>query len=174
MGKEMKTVKDVVAAYPDGWPVKSGVVSYRDGFIFHSNRDSVYDGQKICTREEYEQELAKTNNAQWYDYDKQEAISLPPVGVEVLLHNDNELTMSYGHTLMGESCEVLAIVEDAAVLKSSFGKVCFIKELLKPLDWNKNKERDEFIDKCISTYYNGDYCKEMAKALYNAGARFND
>ncbi len=174
----MKTVKDVVAEYPDGWPSNNPVCicnKDKDGFMFWWSGCVPYpDYYEVCTRKEYAQELAKTKNAQWYDYDKQQAISLPPIGVEVLLHNDNELTMSYGYALMGKSCEVLAMVEDAAVLKSSFGKVCFIKELLKPLDWNKNKERDEFIDKCISTYYNGDYCKEMAKALYNAGARFND
>ena len=64
----MKTVKDVVAAYPDGWPVDGSgldrMVNGQSGYyIITTAHVFKYVGNPeleiICTREEYEQEWLK-------------------------------------------------------------------------------------------------------------------
>jgi len=84
----MKTVKDVYAAYKE-WPIgMTHAISSDDNgisFISHIGNLSLSNA-KSCTREEYEQykekQESKNMKASWYDYDKGEAISLPPVGCE--------------------------------------------------------------------------------------------
>lgn len=74
---------------------------------------------------------------------------LPPVGevVEIIDHED----LMYGH---GESGEVIAHVEDSAVVRMSYGLGCFRAKVLRPL----RTERDELIEqiKNDSRKYIGD------------------
>ncbi len=184
----MKTVKDVVAEYPDGWPMNGTTNHVSDSAGYNVKTDALFtchssyqysnkDEYKICTREEYERELAKTNSAQWYDYDKQETISLPPVGVECEVSNCGNDYIWCKVVFMGSS---LCVVNHKTHNEQHYhlSSVEF-----HPLDWNKNKVRDEFIDKFSnvcnkdSGVYHGTgttQLKTIANLIYNAGARFND
>lgn len=145
----MKTVKDVYAQYK-GWPrndMTHVIVSDVNdiSFITYMGNPVVSGNALVYTREQYEQYKAEQESdvetkCDWYDYDKCDVIdiNLIPKGTEVELHNDKQLTMHYGHDLIGETCEVITIADDVAVLRASIGKVCFSADLIRPLDHDKH------------------------------------
>ena len=126
----------------------------------------------FLAREEYERELAKTNTVQWYDYDKQESISLPPVGVEceVIYQLDDSPKWECG-MVIGKSN-----YNKDLVFEFKSGGVSFVTSdsEFRPLDWNKNKERDEFIKKSRNSLKEWNSLEDIFNHQYNAGARFND
>ncbi len=165
----MKTVKDVVAEYPDGWPSSGDkmVHVFPSGDMYFD--DSFSTGARSFTREEYERELAKTNTVQWYDYDKQESISLPPVGVECEVSNCGNDYIWCKVVFMGSS---LCVVNHKTHNEQHY-HLSSVK--FRPLDWNKNNERNEFIDECVRVTALIDGQAVIAFGdLYDAGARFND
>ena len=151
----MKTVKDVMAAYPDGWPVEDNYI-IKGHYIISITHVFKHIGkpelETICTREEYEQELARTNTDEWYDYDKQEAIGLPPVGVEC------EYTLGYSGVWW--KCKVQYVVGcEGIVMKADHlgnEQYCSIYDLcrelrLRPLDYDKNKKKVVDLDWLIDS-----------------------
>lgn len=73
--------------------------------------------------------------AEWVD-------GLPPVGCEVEIEDKDGLLI-YGHD---ESGEVIAHVENTAVVRMSYGLGCFESRFLRPLRTEADKKRDEAID----------------------------
>lgn len=146
----MKTVKDVVAAYPDGWPNEGYMCVYdkvTNSYRFAGDDSAGHcDFYIICTREEYEQELAKTNTEQWYDYDKQEAISLPPVGVECeirYLEHDWQEGLVIGESTYNKEL----------IFEFKYGGLSFVKSdsKFRPLDYDKNKQKVVDLDWLIGS-----------------------
>jgi hypothetical protein len=201
----MKTVKDVVAAYPDGneLPFKNGqevfiaqintlagVVEkryYVKQYWCHSGHQSEYVtlgiifDNKIDAENKCRELLglpkrmiagATSVNEQWYDYDKQESISLPPVGVEC----EFESTFFTHKQSNNGRCKVISYHKDKAWVE--FGITEFVINLnvisFRPLDWNKNKYRDEFIKKSRISLKEWNTLEDIFIHQYNAGARFND
>lgn len=109
-------------------------------------------GCHLITREEWQQERDKMQKQgekadSWYERGE-----LPPVGCAVDVTGDD---VAYGY---GESdCEVLAHVEDCAVIRMSFGLGCFVAKVLSP----SRTEREREID-------------EMDAALMNRGSHISD
>ena len=177
----MKTVKDVVAEYPDGWPMNgatnhvsdSAGYNVKDDILFTCHSSYQYsnkDEYKICTREEYEQELAKTKDDEWYDYDKQEVIDgRHPIKDEVIqacIGAENGFkNVSYATTVNNGSFD--------AHLCYILGEGSWFSADIRPLDYDKNKQRDEFIGKCVDVQNNTQWASDdLFAALYDAGARF--
>ncbi len=174
----MKTVQDAVKEFPDGWPfdghysIVECVKVYGGGFKVgdldtHYNDD---DGELndywryVCTREEFEAEVARVeriadeqkevleaaglvDKSEWYDCENQKALSLPPVGSKVQLYN--EVGLEYGIDHLNGEVEIVHNLEDegVSVVRLSWGLGCFDMTHLRPVDFNKNKARDEWVEK---------------------------
>ncbi|HCF5688146.1 TPA: hypothetical protein NIH14_001826 [Pseudomonas aeruginosa] len=99
---------------------------------------------------------------------------LPPVGVRVSIFDDGGLV--YGH---GESGEVIAHVEDCAVIRMSYGLGCFTAKNLRTPEQIAAEEREKAVREMLALdeYPHGqdrggmmsraDFCR----VLYNAGYR---
>ncbi|HHH9220650.1 TPA: hypothetical protein ACP303_005129 [Pseudomonas aeruginosa] len=92
---------------------------------------------------------------------------LPPVGVRVSIFDDGDLV--YGH---GESGEVIAHVEDCAVIRMSYGLGCFTAKNLRTPEQIAAEEREAGISD-MQTITDGAGPTVYAKlsALYDAGYR---
>ncbi|MBH4018253.1 hypothetical protein I5Q67_13925 [Pseudomonas aeruginosa] len=89
---------------------------------------------------------------------------LPPVGVRVSVFDDGDLV--YGH---GESGEVIAHVEDCAVIRMSYGLGCFTAKNLRTPEQIAAEEREKAIaEMCFAEET---LTVKQAKALYEAGYR---
>ena len=88
---------------------------------------------------------------------------LPPVGAFVdVVGND----LVYG---VGESnCEVIAHVENTAVIRMSYGLGCFEFGAITPARTERDKAIDEMVD-CLSSRWAN--CDEIAAHLYENGYR---
>ncbi|MFM5495476.1 hypothetical protein ACET9I_02720 [Aeromonas veronii] len=109
---------------------------------------------KVCGGEGY-------LNNHWFDRGE-----LPPVGEFVDVEGEN---LVYGN---GElNCEVIAHVEDTAVIRMSYGLGCFQKHVLSPSRTERDKAIDGMKQHCP---YPGSWDtvgRIYAEALYNAGYR---
>ena len=134
--------------------------SYAGGYaLCHYNSSSVTDGLCFCTIEEFEQrkkELKQMSKG-WYDYEKQKALALPPIGEKVNTVQTDDMVYGQDET----NCEVVAHVEDVAVIRMSYGLGCFVKEALQPLDWDKLSTKIKLIS-------------EVSTLLYQSGCRHFD
>ncbi|MFU7278754.1 hypothetical protein ACM75F_24655 [Pseudomonas aeruginosa] len=92
------------------------------------------------------------------------AKGLPPVGVRVSVFDDGDLV--YGH---GESGEVIAHVEDCAVIRMSYGLGCFTAKNLRTPEQIAAEERDKAIEEMC--FAEETLTVKQAKALYEAGYR---
>jgi len=101
----------------------------------------------------------------WYDYTTQKALRLPPVGVDVETCNPDQLL--YG---AGESGEVLAHVENTAVIRMSYGLGCFCADNLRPMDWNRKAEAERklVVDAAYDRGYAG-VTKGVLFAMFDDG-----
>lgn len=89
---------------------------------------------------------------------------LPPVGVRVSIFDDGDLV--YGH---GESGEVIAHVEDCAVIRMSYGLGCFTAKNLRTPEQIAAEEREKAIEEMC--FAEETLTVKQAKALYDAGYR---
>ncbi|MCS7821929.1 hypothetical protein N0019_26615 [Pseudomonas aeruginosa] len=89
---------------------------------------------------------------------------LPPVGVRVSVFDDGDLV--YGH---GESGEVIAHVEDCAVIRMSYGLGCFTAKNLRTPEQIAAEEREKAIEEMC--FAEETLTVKQAKALYDAGYR---
>ncbi|EPQ7005998.1 hypothetical protein ACUVZE_002635 [Pseudomonas aeruginosa] len=89
---------------------------------------------------------------------------LPPVGVRVSIFDDGDLV--YGH---GESGEVIAHVEDCAVIRMSYGLGCFTAKNLRTPEQIAAEEREKAIEEMC--FAGETLTVKQAKALYEAGYR---
>ncbi len=92
------------------------------------------------------------------------AKGLPPVGVRVSVFDDGDLV--YGH---GESGEVIAHVEDCAVIRMSYGLGCFTAKNLRTPEQIAAEEREKAIEEMC--FAEETLTVKQAKALYDAGYR---
>ena len=90
----------------------------------------------IVTREQYEAALAAAQQPVW------NREGLPPVGMHCEIV-DPDGALMYGQ---GESGEVVAHVEDTAVIRMSYGLGCFESRCLRPARSEADKKRDEVIE----------------------------
>lgn len=91
---------------------------------------------------------------------------LPPVGVFVDVAGDG---LVYGQ---GESnCEVIAHVENTAVIRMSYGLGCFESGAIIPARTEREKAIDEMVDVITDDRYAPLYVIKIATKLYNAGYR---
>ncbi|MGA0630011.1 hypothetical protein [Pseudomonas aeruginosa] len=89
---------------------------------------------------------------------------LPPLGVRVSVFDDGDLV--YGH---GESGEVIAYVEDCAVIRMSYGLGCFTAKNLRTNEQIAAEEREKAIEEMC--FAEETLTVKQAKALYDAGYR---
>ncbi|HFQ6219683.1 TPA: hypothetical protein ACHSDZ_004047 [Pseudomonas aeruginosa] len=97
------------------------------------------------------------------------AKGLPPVGVRVSVFDDGDLV--YGH---GESGEVIAHVEDCAVIRMSYGLGCFTaKNLRTPEQIAAEERRNSILHLANLLIDSRGHCNEysQAKAIFDAGYR---
>ena len=88
------------------------------------------------TRDQYESALAASQKPAW------SGEGLPPVGMHCEIVDPDGVLM-YGQ---GESGEVIAHVENTAVIRMSYGLGCFEARFLRPARSEADKKRDAFID----------------------------
>ncbi|ELQ6105672.1 hypothetical protein R2233_000810 [Cronobacter turicensis] len=103
----------------------------------------------IVTREQYEAALAAAQQPIW------DGKGLPPVGCECEVV-DPDGVLVYGE---GESGEVVAHVENTAVIRMSYGLGCFESRFLRPVRSEAGKKRDEVIESIFDIL--NDYDFEM-------------
>ncbi|HBO9008098.1 TPA: hypothetical protein L5D10_004756 [Pseudomonas aeruginosa] len=97
------------------------------------------------------------------------AKGLPPVGVRVSVFDDGDLV--YGH---GESGEVIAHVEDCAVIRMSYGLGCFTAKNLRTPEQIAAEEREKAISEMLGLYNSGYWpmtSKQFCEVLFDAGYR---
>lgn len=92
-------------------------------------------GAKI-TQEQYESALAESQKPAW------NGEGLPPVGMHCKIV-DTDGVLMYGQ---GESGEVIAHVENTAVIRMSYGLGCFEARFLRPARSEADKKRDAAIE----------------------------
>ena len=92
---------------------------------------------------------------------------LPPIGVEVDIIDIHE-RLRYGQN---ESGEVVAHVENTAVVRMSYGLGCFEAEFLRPVSTEAQLKRSHTCDKIYGAMCNAerkDNRSDMAEAVYDA------
>lgn len=88
------------------------------------------------TQEQYESALAASQKPAW------NGECLPPVGMHCEIVDPDGVLM-YGQ---GESGEVIAHVENTAVIRMSYGLGCFEARFLRPLQGEADKKRDSAVE----------------------------
>ncbi|HCF1969037.1 TPA: hypothetical protein NH927_006362 [Pseudomonas aeruginosa] len=91
---------------------------------------------------------------------------LPPVGVRVSVFDDGDLV--YGH---GESGEVIAHVEDCAVIRMSYGLGCFTAKNLRTPEQIAAEEREKAVGDMAMSIQGVPYQYPTLYALFDAGYR---
>lgn len=155
----------------DDWLYVGAFVVRPDGFVDEVVGVSKDNGVRLkCSFRHYcrselkpfKSEEAKT---EWYDYENQNALALPPIGEIVDVVETPDMVYGYGET----KCEVVAHVRDCAVIQLSFGLGCFAKQALRPLDWDKLSKRKHLVSKALDVFAQGLSDKDGMLALYDAG-----
>lgn len=139
----------------------------------HSLRLSAFEVGKfaivnchLITREEWQQERDKMRSKPEVDNSWHEHGELPPVGCVVDVTGDD---VAYGY---GESdCEVLAHVEDCAVIRMSFGLGCFVAKVLSPSRTEREMEIDEMMSLVMDGLMSHEMAKELVIKLHDSGYR---
>lgn len=176
----MKLIDLLVQELPKlgGWPLGIEKIhqSAIDGEIYKRKvggemtaRKTLYlpiadDPYSEVSKHEYEAALAASKQSVWIPGE------LPPIGAyaEVI---DTNSSLNYGH---GESGEVVAHVENTAVIRMSYGLGCFTAKHLRPMRTEEEKARESRIEslngfiKGFMTNTNGDYSK-LGEAVYEWG-----
>ncbi|MCE1970827.1 hypothetical protein LWT57_12470 [Enterobacter cloacae] len=114
---------------------------------------------ELVTREKYEAALAAIK-PEW------DGDGLPPVGCECEIVDKDGL-LRYGH---GESGEVIAHIENTAVIRMSYGLGCFNAGFLRPIRSEEEKKRDEAVKalRDIISGPGGPYAEVKAGEIYDA------
>lgn len=120
-----------------------------------------HNGDKV-TKGRYESALAASQNSAW------NGEGLPPVGMHCEIVDPDGVLM-YGQ---GESGEVIAHVENTAVIRMSYGLGCFEARFLRPSHSEAKRKRDAAVEainywlpECIPDTPNEFY---HAKEIYDA------
>lgn len=123
------TNKEKTDWYGGDW----GSGDWRNPFI-----DILADDRHECivTRKQYEAALAASQNSAW------NGKGLPPVGMHCEIV-DHDGVLMYGQ---GESGEVIAHVENTAVIRMSYGLGCFEARFLRPSRSEVERKRDAAIE----------------------------
>lgn len=125
----------------------------------------------------------KNTGHDWYDYDKQHAIDLPPVGMECEFKHKN----AQPDWARPDFCRTTPVFfgEELAVFKDKFGHETVgghENYLFRPLDWNRkaNDEKQKFVEDANSVFNvigNENSCGHLIglfEKLYEAGCRFTE
>ncbi|MCK7258040.1 hypothetical protein L8O18_06115 [Enterobacter asburiae] len=148
----MKLIEFLVSKGREGWCWPNGItkaaVMLGGGAVSFFYNDSLppalsetlispryFRDHECVTREQYEAALA-ASKPEW------NGEGLPPVGCECEVV-DNDGLLRYGH---GESGEVIAHIENTAVIRMSYGLGCFNAGFLRPIRSEADKRRDEAIE----------------------------
>lgn len=89
----------------------------------------------------------------WYDYEKKEMVSLPPVGeVAITNHSEEQIKVKIlEHTNNGVSViAVCRVIDDN--INPNLGRLGYYGHF-KPLDWEKDVRKDKLIDKAVQIMY---------------------
>lgn len=177
-----KTVKDAVDYFEWGWPYANPSMVYnyylKEYDSWGSESDgalNTWDWQFVCTRKEFEQEVERQTKSQvsadWYDYDKQEAISLPPVGTECEAYVPQCIEWA--------KISVVAHDKSRAIWNNGRSSATYIGSVacnLRPLDWNRKQLQQEEIKHKTSHAalkafedFEGNFLQSF-EHLYNIGA----
>lgn len=128
--------------------------------------EDLADLHQLCDAELTKRDAAVCGGQKYLDAHWFERGELPPIGEfvdvdgEDLVYGDGEL-----------NCEVIAHVENTAVIRMSYGLGCFQKHVLSPSRTERDKAIDEMKQHCP---YHGSWDtvgRIYAEALYDAGYR---
>ncbi|EKY3929380.1 hypothetical protein N8Q41_15115 [Enterobacter hormaechei subsp. steigerwaltii] len=111
----------------------------------------------IISREQYEAALA-SSKPEW------DGEGLPPVGSECEIVDKDGL-LRYGH---GESGEVIAHIENTAVIRMSYALGCFNAGFLRPIRSEADKKRDSIISMIEKAYKDCPHSDAVPQAIYEA------
>lgn len=149
-----------------GWPVETDRIIQGATGIIYSNvlsRDNALmrldvvadDHTNHCvTREQYEAALAAAQQSVW------PSEGLPPVGMQCEIVDPDGVLM-YGQE---ESGEVIAHVENTAVIRMSYGLGCFESRFLRPICSEADKKRAEIIEE-IAYHTSLDDARDLYEAI---------
>lgn len=129
--------------------------------------DSMLDVIAYRLHKQKEAEQDKANLNECIDHDAAPVLSgegLPPVGCFC------EITDPYGMLVygQGESGEVIAHIENTAVIRMSYGLGCFEAGFLRPLRTEAERKRDESLRVIYEILYAGISTKQDAADIYDA------
>lgn len=112
----------------------------------------------ICTKEQFEQrvkqlkeEISMTN---WYDYNNQEMVSLPPVGEIVIVitdHSEENLKVKILEYTNNGFCDV-AVCQIISDFDPNLGRLGYY-QYFYPLDLKQASEKKKLIDKAVQIMY---------------------
>lgn len=130
----------------------------------------VKQGQEMCDK--IEEKLSSVDDAlSWYNYDKQQAIALPPVGADVEVYLVNQARWAVKVKVVGYDA-------DGIVWRNGIDTKSYIfSNEFRPLDWNRKAEEEKrkFVDKCYEAAGGGGHDLESyLMDLYDAGCRFTE
>jgi len=104
------------------------------------------------------------NNQEWWDYDNQKALRLPPVG---------DKSVSY---LIGENmwigCEIAAYYDNGAIVAHNDGFTLVYKSELRPNNFHSRKakaERKRVVDAAYELHYSCADYEDFIETLYDKG-----
>lgn len=168
----MEPLDKVIAMYNGIWPefdwnsndnnqnaiVETIQVWYHDGEDKYHEVGQISKGgtavdraycKVICTKEQFEQRVKQLKEEKqmtnWYDYNNQEMVSLPPVG-EIVFTNIELETIKVKileHTFNGVSnIAVCRVINDN--INPNLGTLGYYQHLY-PLDWNKVERKNKLI-----------------------------
>ena len=126
--------------------------------------DTIADDRHKCivSRKQYESALAASQKPAW------NGEGLPPVGMHCKIV-DHDCVLMYGQ---GESGEVIAHVENTAVIRMSYGLGCFEARFLKPVSSEAERKRDAAVAAMQREADDGDnWIYSKYEIIYDAIAR---
>lgn len=144
----MKLIELLVQELPKrgGWPAGVDAVEQdSEGQLFEMESDYCSDFKlkkcddwiaDVVTRQQYESALAASQSS------ARNGKGLPPVGMHCEIVDPDGVLM-YGQ---GESGEVIAHVENTAVIRMSYGLGCFEARFLRPSHLEAERKRDAAIE----------------------------
>lgn len=185
-GKYPATHHESHCVYTDGFKFLLGIVSDTDRDIVKINQ-----WKYVCNKSEFQQRakelgyggcgvssIKESLTDDWWDYESQKAIKLPPVGAECEYVGCVEFAKVRNDWFPGQKLKVLCYesVEGNSVAVvfnvDAESAQCLVKQCMRPKDWNRKAEQER--KKCIAAVrdafydFGGERFSTFEK-LYNAG-----
>jgi len=185
-GKKPDLADDIFVQmkYPNGeWhPLVGGGLGYFTHSAFSSFRITDQRYKPADTSYLENNNLAQVDDtdvveSEWYDYDNQEAIGLPPVGEILEFVESSKFEKTRSEWVTGQKVKIISheVVNGNSVavvfnIDAEFAE-CLVYQCMRPLDHNRKAEAEKkrVVDAALSVWVKRDNAPDALLALYDAG-----